>query len=90
MIKQDMENMTRGLLYLSEIMSIRLEINHPASSKEVVPTRCVRSTGDDSVVDVAVEVIELHTGVRIPPPVQTEREAITNTTKDVVVGEIAM
>ena len=66
-----------------------LEVNHPANAINVIVAghaRCRdRLSVDGAVVDLAIDVIELHSGMGVPVPIQTKGKRLTDTTKNVLV-----
>ena len=42
-----------------------------------------------SLADGTIDIVELHTGIRVPPPVESKTETLTDTTLDSLIAEIA-
>lgn len=51
-----------------------LEVNHPADTVNVVVTEYIWRPINGSVIDFSVDIVELHSGICIPIPIQTEGE----------------
>ena len=68
---------------------IGLEVNHQTRAEDAVVAGS-ESVDRTALVDVTVQVVELHSGIRVPVPVQSEGHTLADPAGDIFIRQVGV